>query len=293
MADLTAFLLAVIALTCIQKSQPYDKKRNEPRHRITNSEKDNVKATLLFAMFVALDKYCLLEYRGIMIKILGISGSPVKDGNVVALLKESLSHIQDRDDVETDVITLVDKKFNGCNHCNWCVRNQTEEQFCNQNDDMGDIYPRILETDGLILATPVHFGRLSGLMANMIDRLRVFVYGKVYREHLRNKVGGAMAVAFSRGGGIETTLSSINSMFFVFRMIVATSQRYQLGAASFTSNEGKGRVDKSVRYMALEDDFGTNSARLLVDRILELAKIVKAGEISLKKLGKFSMVTRN
>ena len=217
-----------------------------------------------------------------MIKILGISGSPVKDGNVVALLKESLSHIQDRDDVATEVITLADKTINGCPHCNWCVRNQTAEQFCKQNDDMDLIYPKILETDGLILATPVHFGRLSGLLANMIDRLRVFVYGKVYGEHLRNKVGGAMAVAFSRGGGIETTLASINSMFFIFRMIVATSQKYQLGAASFTSIEGKGRIDKGIRYMALEDDFGTNSARLLVDRMLELAKIVKAGENALK-----------
>ena len=217
-----------------------------------------------------------------MIKILGISGSPVKDGNVVALLKESISHIQDRDDVETEIITLADRTINGCSHCNWCVRKQTEAQFCIQDDDMGMIYPKILETDGLILATPVHFGRLSGLLANMIDRLRVFMYGKVYGERLRNKVGGAMAVAFSRGGGIETTLASINSMFFIFRMIVATSQKYQLGAASFTSIEGKGRIDKGIRYMALEDDFGTNSARLLVDRMLELAKIVKAGENALK-----------
>ena len=216
-----------------------------------------------------------------MIKILGISGSPVKDGNVVALLKDSLSHAQNRDDVKTEVITLADKRLNGCNHCNWCVRDQTEERFCVQDDDMGIIYPKILETDGLILASPVHFGRLSGLMANMIDRLRVFVYGKVFRDHLRNKIGGAMAVAFSRGGGVETTLTSINSMFFVFQMIVATSQRYQLGAASFTSIEGKGRIDKGVRYMALEDDFGINSARLLVDRILELAKIVKEGKKAL------------
>ena len=57
------------------------------------------------------------------------------------------------------------------------------------------IYPKILEADGILLATPVHFGRLSGLMANMIDRLRVFVYGNVYRGQIRNKIGGALAVA--------------------------------------------------------------------------------------------------
>ena len=95
-------------------------------------------------------------------------------------------------------------------------------------------------------------------------------------------MGGALAVGFSRGGGVETTLASLNSMFYVFNMIVATSQRYHLGAASLTSIEGKGSVKKGVRHMALEDDFGTESARLLVDRILELATIVRAGEKALK-----------
>ena len=213
-----------------------------------------------------------------MIKILGICGSPVMDGNVSALLEDSLSSLQDRDDVETEVITLADKKFDVCKHCNWCVRNQTAERFCAQKDDMEIIYTKILEADGLLLATPVHFGRLSGLMANMIDRLRVFVHGNIFKGRLRNKIGGAMAVAFSRGGGVETTLASVNSMFHVFRMIVAVSQKYHLGAAALTSIEGKGSIKKGVRYMSLEDDFGTNSARLLADRILELAEIVKAAE---------------
>jgi multimeric flavodoxin WrbA len=217
-----------------------------------------------------------------MIKIVGISGSPVKKGNVETLCNKALSHLKDREEVETVVISLADIEFSGCNHCNWCVNKQTEEQFCVQEDNMGIIYPKILEADGILLATPVHFGRLSGLMANMIDRLRVFVHGKIYRGCLRNKVGGALAVGFSRGGGIETTLASLNSMFYVFHMIVATSQRYHLGAASLTSIEGKGSVKKGVRHMALEDDLGTESARLLVDRILELATIVRAGEKALK-----------
>jgi len=212
-----------------------------------------------------------------MIKILGICGSPVKRGNVESVLKQALSHLQDHEAVETKIITLADKDFNGCKHCNWCVKNQSEGEFCVQEDDMKTIYPKILEADGILLATPVHFGRLSGLMANMIDRLRVFVHGNAYRGRLHNKIGGALAVAFSRGRGVETTLSSINSMFFAFQMIVATSGMYQLGAATFSSTDGKGKVIKGVRHMALEDDFGTASARLLAERMLELARIVRAG----------------
>ena len=221
-----------------------------------------------------------------MIKIIGISGSPVKKGNVERCLEEALNSIADKEDVSIEIITLSEKEIKGCIHCNWCVKNQADEKFCFQQDDMSDIYPKILEADGLILASPVHLGRLSGLLANMIDRLRVFVHGNIYRGRLRNKVGGSLAVAFFRGGGIETTLSSINSMFFAFQMIIANSVGYQSGAGILTSLEGKGNVQKGVSHMALEDDFGMYSAKSLVQRVLELAEMIKAGQEALIGRGK-------
>ncbi|PWI49283.1 hypothetical protein CEE45_02765 [Candidatus Heimdallarchaeota archaeon B3_Heim] len=42
---------------------------------------------------------------------------------------------------------------------------------------MSEIYPLLLEADGLLLASPVYFGRLSGCLANFVDRLRVFHLG--------------------------------------------------------------------------------------------------------------------
>jgi multimeric flavodoxin WrbA len=142
---------------------------------------------------------------------------------------------------------------------------------------MGSIYPKLLEADGILLASPVHFGRLSGLMADMMDRTRAFVHGKIYKLPLKNKVGGAMAVAFFRGAGLETTLSSIDIFFLTHQMILANSRLYQLGAGAYSSREGKGRFEKDIRHMALEDEIGVLSARMLVDRVIELARIIKAG----------------
>jgi multimeric flavodoxin WrbA len=207
----------------------------------------------------------------------------VKGGNVESALKQTLSYFQGQEAVETEIITLADKEFSGCKHCNWCIKNQSEGRFCVQEDDMKIIYPRVLEADGILLATPVHFGRLSGLMANMIDRFRAFLYGNVYKGRLRNKIGGALAVAYLRGGGVETALSSINSMFFIFQMIVATSRMYQAGAAFFSSTDGKGKVIKGIRHMALEDEFGAASGRLLAERMLELVRIVRAGQEALEQ----------
>lgn len=218
-----------------------------------------------------------------MIKILGISGSRVKNGNMEALLEACLSRAGEHEGVETEIISLAGKEINGCNQCNWCVRNQSEEKFCVQEDDMVPVYPKILEADGIILASPAHLGRLSGMLANTADRLRAFVHGNMYRHALKDKIGGALAVAFFRGGGIETTLFSIDLVFLTLQMIVANSGAFQLGAGAFTSREGKGGFEKEPRHIVLEDEYGVDSTRRLADRVVELARIFKAGRETLQK----------
>ena len=218
-----------------------------------------------------------------MIKLLGICGSRVKEGNMEALLREAMTHARKQSDVDGEVITLWGKEINGCNQCNWCIKNQSADQPCVQDDDMARLYPKLLEADGIILASPAHFGRLSGLMADVIDRTRAFVHGNIYKMPLKNKVGGAMALSFFRGGGIETTLSSMDLFFLCHQMIVATSGLYQLGAGAHSSLEGKGRFQKEPRHVVLEDDYGVLSTAILVDRIVELARIVSAGQRAIEK----------
>ena len=87
-----------------------------------------------------------------------------------------------------------------------------------------------------------------------------------------------MTVAFFRGGGIETTLSSINLFFHVHQMIIANSGVCQLGAGAYTSTDGKGGFQKEPRHLVLEDEYGVMSAKMLVGRVVELARIVKAGQ---------------
>lgn len=207
----------------------------------------------------------------------------MKDGNMDALLREAMTHARQQSDVDAEVITLWDKEINGCNQCNWCIKNQTDDKPCVQDDEMQRVYPKLLEADGIILASPAHFGRLSGLMADLIDRTRAFVHGNVYQFPLRNKVGGAMAVSFFRGGGLETTLSSIDLFFLCQQMIVATSGLYQLGAGACLSLDGKGQFAKEPRHIVLEDNYGTLSARILIERVIELSRIIKAGQSAIQQ----------
>ena len=212
-----------------------------------------------------------------MIQILGIAGSPVKEGNTEALLKEALHFTSSDPEIQTEIFNLSGLKIEGCRHCNWCIKNQTPDKFCALSDGMDEIYPALLRADAVILASPVHIGRMSGLMANMIDRMRVFVYGNAHRGKLTDKVGAALVVGFLRHGGLETTLSILNSTFAIFGMISVGR-----GGMALTSLEGKGRVTKGVRHMVLEDGLGVLTAKGAVQRAAELAKIIRAGKKALR-----------
>jgi multimeric flavodoxin WrbA len=212
-----------------------------------------------------------------MIRILGIAGSPVKEGNTEALLREALSATASDPGVQTEVIALSGLKIAGCTHCNWCIKNQTSEKFCALADGMDEIYPALVRADAVILASPVHIGRISGLMADMIDRMRVFVYGNAHRGELTDKVGAALVVGFLRHGGLEMTLQILNHTFAIFGMIPVGR-----GGMALTSVDGKGKVTKGTRHMALEDGLGVLTAKGAVQRAAELAKIIQAGKKALK-----------
>jgi hypothetical protein len=74
-------------------------------------------------------------------------------------------------------------------------------------------------------------------------------------------------------------------MFHEYRMIPANSGLYQLGAAACSSRDGKGRFEKEPRHIVLEDDYGILSAKMLTDRVIELATIVNAGTQALQQKG--------
>jgi multimeric flavodoxin WrbA len=211
-----------------------------------------------------------------MIRILGIAGSPVAEGNTEILLQEALRSVSSTPEVETEVCNLSTLEIAGCRHCNWCIKNQSPDKFCSIPDGMNEVYPALLRADAVILATPVHIGRMSGMMANMIDRMRVFVYGSAHGGKLKDKVGAALVVAFLRHGGLEMTLNILNSTFALFNMIPVGR-----GGLALSSLEGKGKVTKGVRHMVLEDSLGLSSARQAVQRAVELARIIQAGKKAL------------
>jgi len=209
------------------------------------------------------------------IKILGVCGSPIKGGNTEIFLEEALKAAGEIKQVDTELISLSRKNLNDCLHCNWCLRGQKEGQFCRQKDDMSEIYPLLLEADGLLLASPVYFGRLSGRLANFVDRLRVFGLGNYYRDKLKDKGGGALAVAWLRNEGVETTLLTMHYAFCAVGMLPVVEHGIFLGAAGVSSLGGSGKFDPGDKHLILKDEYGLKSAHRLARRMVEIVRIIK------------------
>lgn len=216
-------------------------------------------------------------------KIVAISGSLVKRGNVEAFLDHALEEYRDKPEVEVTRFNLSEMKVGPCRHCNWCMKNQEPGRYCAVDDDMSVIHPALMEADGVIIASPVHFLRLSGTTANLIDRLRLYVHGNLTRGSMRNKVGGALAVAWFRNAGVELTLVTINNAFQVLTMIIATPDLGILGGGGFSSLEGAGGIRRGEKLHVMEDEFGLASARSVAYRVWELAGLIKAGQDALSE----------
>lgn len=216
------------------------------------------------------------------VKVLAVCGSPVRGGNVEALLERSLGVLEGMQGASGELLCLAEHEVRDCRHCNWCLRKQAAGKRCAIEDGMTAIYPRVEAADVLILATPVYFGRLSGYLAAFIDRMRPYVHGNESGGMLRDKVGGSVAVAWFRMAGLEMALLTINQFFFAVNMIVSTPEFGLQGGSAFSSLEGMGRREGDDRLLVLRDELGVASAASTVSRAVELARIVKAGRRALE-----------
>ena len=208
-------------------------------------------------------------------KIVGISGSPVKQGNTETFLSTIMDNAAAKG-LETDIVTLAEMNIKNCIHCNHCLSKQKPGRYCSLNDDAQQIYEKLETADIIVLASPVYFMRTSGMMATFIDRLRVFIFGNIIGGKLRNKIGISAGVSWLRHGGMETTHLSHIFAFMTLDMIPATvhSSISPMGASAVSSQHGEGVFDASVRIGVNEDLAGIKTAGAQLSRALELLELI-------------------
>ncbi|MBQ9789828.1 MAG: flavodoxin family protein [Lentisphaeria bacterium] len=106
-----------------------------------------------------------------MKKIYAVNGSPRKNGNTAKILAEALKGAQSMG-AETQLINLSDLNFSGCKSCFACkLKNSPKAGRCALQDDLSPILEEIINSDGLIMGSPIYFSAETGLYRNFLERL--------------------------------------------------------------------------------------------------------------------------
>jgi multimeric flavodoxin WrbA len=186
-------------------------------------------------------------------KIVAFIGSPRKGGNSELLTKEALG-VAEQEGAETEVIRLVEYDLKPCDACMTCRKTKK----CRIDDDGGKLFNKVLEADGIVLATPVYFGSCSPQMKIFVDRMGYLA--KALGTPLNNKVGSALVVA--RRAGANFTLAQLLFFFLLSGMIVP-------GVSYWTIAYGRERGE------VLNDREGVETAREMGRKMAWLTRLVK------------------
>ena len=98
-------------------------------------------------------------------KLCGIIGSPVKNGNVDLLVSEVLKGASSRG-AEIQKFYLNDMEIQACQSCG----DDPYPKYCHYDDDMQHIYSALDSCDVVVLGSPVYFDTVSAQTKLMIDR---------------------------------------------------------------------------------------------------------------------------
>ncbi len=189
-----------------------------------------------------------------MIRIVGIVGSPRVGGNTEIIVNEALKAAE-AEGAKTELIRLAERNVRPCDACFSC----REKGECHIKDDFKEIFDRMVEADGIILASPVYFGSAAPQITALVNRAGFLsiAKGRVFE----NKVGGPIVVA--RRAGQNFTFAQLLFFFIHQGMIVPGSTYWNI---AFGREKGE----------VLRDEEGLATARNFAKKMVWLIKKIKS-----------------
>ena len=113
-------------------------------------------------------------------KVLGLVGSPRVGGNTELLVAKVLEGAASAG-AETEQIALNPLSVRGCQACEACRKLKR----CRLKDDMQPLYDKMLETDALVLGTPIYYWNVSAQLKAFVDR-----WYALDQEGIRERLAG-------------------------------------------------------------------------------------------------------
>jgi multimeric flavodoxin WrbA len=212
------------------------------------------------------------------LRLLGISGAHRKGiRNTVFMLRTALQTAQQLGGVEVELVNLRDLRLDPHHTCDECLASGLAG--CKLQDDMQELYQKMIAADGIIFASPVHELGISARLKNFVDRCRW-----MEREgRLKGKVAGALTVAYLTIGGQELAIAEISDFIRAFQMY---QTGFMFGGMGVSGPAVGGHTpwteDGRTRLTPVENDpWGMMTSRFTGRMVAEVALVLKAGRTAL------------
>ncbi len=187
--------------------------------------------------------------------IVGLNGSPNKNGNTKALLEKILIKAKSlgAETIILDVPELLKSaKQPFCIACTNPCSGQ-----CFQGTALAEAYEQLKKADGILLGSPVYFGSVSGQLKAFFDKTR-----KLRGEKgLYNTVAAGVTVGNSKYGGQETTIKALHDIMLVQGMIIVGDGYHE---------DDCGHHGVCAQKPGGEDEFALRRAEILAKRMVEV-----------------------
>jgi multimeric flavodoxin WrbA len=193
--------------------------------------------------------------------IIGVQGSPNLKGNTAFMIDLALKEAErlgaevKRIDVE-QVLKTMESPF--CTDCSKPCKG-----ICAEGTEMAEVLELMRQADGVIVASPVYFGSLSGQMKAFFDKMRCLRGEKA----LLNTVGAALTVGHTTFGGEERAMAAMQDAMLVYGMTVVGN-----GHSDFNS----GHFGAAMTDPARENEEGQQKIIALTRRVFEVAQATAA-----------------
>jgi len=158
---------------------------------------------------------------------------------------------------EVSTIRCCDLTISGCLECGGC--DDTGE--CVVQDDMQQVYPKLLEADAIILASPMFFYGITAQAKALIDRCQAMWCRRMLkktqgeRKTFDGGIGYLISVGATKGKNLFEGAELVAKYFYD-----ALDMKYEGGVFS-KSVEGKGDILKHPDVMKEALEFGEKIVR--------------------------------
>ena len=177
-------------------------------------------------------------------KILGLSFSPRKQGNTELLLERAFIGAG-KQGAQTELYRVSARDIKCCDGCGSCFKTGA----CHIQDDMQELYDKMLEAEGILFGTPVYFYNVTAQGKAVIDRTIAL---NNPGRNLANKVGGIIVV-----GGSLGLIDAVKDLYFY----MATRQ---ILPANFVAAyaAGAGDVNRLQKCLQAAEDLGAQMVKI-------------------------------